>query len=177
MFAWLLPRTLVPSRTYVIAALPAGEPKHKKPGTSSGESHVPKAAMNWHYTSGCCHEIWACRLTVLILEKGEFIPPDFNMPRKTRTMSMTPFVIACECQANFRRHAFTSSCPRYLRARSRSSGEACKNTAASTAFSKLLREAGISRDQQNECSCWGSNPGSSLCERDVIPLDHTSYIM
>jgi hypothetical protein len=33
---------------HVIAALPAGEPKHKKPGTSSGEPHVPKAAMNWH---------------------------------------------------------------------------------------------------------------------------------
>jgi hypothetical protein len=31
---------------------------------------------------------------------------EFNMPRKTRTMSMTPFVIACECQANFRQRDF-----------------------------------------------------------------------
>lgn len=84
-----------------------GATKTQKTWNELRQLHVPKAAMNWHYTLGCCHEIWAYRLTVLILEKGEFIPLDLNMPRKTRTMSMTPFVIACECQANFRQPTFT----------------------------------------------------------------------
>ena len=89
----------------------AGKPKHKRamelaPGTTR--------------TKGC-HET-ALYIGLLPLKLG--IPPhsldtrrrrihsfDFHMPRKTRTTSMTPFVIACECQASVRQRVFG---PRHL---------------------------------------------------------------
>jgi hypothetical protein len=74
------------------------------------------------YTLVYCHRTWAYRLTVSILEEGEFIPLDFDMPRKIRTMSMTPFVIACECQARYRQRLFASdeACACWLLSMSRS---------------------------------------------------------
>lgn len=47
----------------------------------------------------------------LDIREGRIHSLDFRMPRKTRTTSMTPFVIACECQADFRQRL---SSPRHL---------------------------------------------------------------
>lgn len=105
-----------------------------------------------------------------------------NMPHETRPLNPSFAVIACERQEILSSDSFCAILrgPGRLLLDSRTSkplnrfqnfDSSSKNVFLPSSC-KMCRGA---YHPAKQCSCWGSNPGSSLCERDVIPLDHTSY--
>ena len=105
-----------------------------------------------------------------------------NMPHETRPLNPCFAVIACERQEILSSDSFCANLrgPGRLLLNSRTSKLLTRfhnyHSSGKNVFlpsnQKMCRSI---CHPAKECSCWGSNPGSSLCERDVIPLDHTSY--
>ena len=105
-----------------------------------------------------------------------------NMPHETRPLNPSFAVIACERQEILSSDSFCANLrgPGRLLLNSRTSKLLTRfhnyHSSGKNVFlpsnQKMCRSI---CHPAKECSCWGSNPGSSLCERDVIPLDHTSH--